>query len=652
MRFFIAIALVCLNIPLNAAVKLPKIFQSHMVLQRDKPVSIWGWAEAGEKIRVDFKGKSYSTVASPDGKWKTEIPAQPAGGPYTLTIQGQNTIVLEDVLMGDVWLCGGQSNMQWSLGQTGYTETDSSLLTANQIRLLTVIPGMDYQPAEDINTFGWLPLSMENLRNFSAVAYHFGKLLHKNLDVPIGLVSDNLGATTIETWMSNEALLKFPQFYDEMKTSALLNKSFNRLQHDFDLIKAGWEKEYLKNDPGITGKWFLPSTNYETWKPVTVAGNTWENEEDLKDFDGVVWFQTTFDADLSAVKDSFNLQLLQIDDFDIAWVNGVKTGETYGRHNHRNYKIPKNLLKEQGNNLVVRIFDHGGTGGFTTPAFWGNPVLHGKWRYKKTLNLQDMNLEIPALPNATPFSSPTVLYNANIAPLKSFEIKGVIWYQGESNADRAAEYSTLFRELINDWRKTWNNPQLPFYYVQLANYGEPDSEPGSPQYWAELREAQAGALSLKNAGMAVAIDLGEAGDIHPSRKEEVGYRLYLQAINKTYQQAEKADAPGLKEARFNKSRAILEFSAELPGADGKDIRGFQIAGADRKFYRAKARLQNGKLEVGSDKVKNPVAVRYAWSNNPGELDLFFENGLPLPPFRTDNWPLMTEGNTFKSGPRF
>ncbi len=651
MRTLILISLVFLSSAAGATVKLPALFQSRMVIQREKPVCLWGWADAKEKIRVDFKGESYFVETPESGQWKMEMPAQPAGGPYTLTVQGlNNTLVLEDVLIGDVWICGGQSNMQWTTAQTGYTETDSNLVANNMIRLLTVIPGMDYQPAEDIQTFGWQSLSAENIRHFSAVGYHFGKLVHQSEGVPVGLISNNLGATSAETWMSNETIAKFPQFREELKHGAFLNKSFRQLEDEFNRMKPDWEEQYLKNDKGIKEEWYRASTDYKKWSPITVAGNTWEEEDGLKDFDGVVWFQTSFDVDLSSVKDSFHLQLLQIDDFDRVWVNGVMIGETYGRHNHRNYKIPKSLLKETGNNLVVRVFDHGGIGGFTTASFWGNPILHGQWRYRKSLNLNEMNLAaLPVLPDTTPFSSPTVLFNANIAPIGLFKIKGIIWYQGESNADRAAEYAELFPELIKDWRKNWNDPDLPFYFVQLANYGEVNTDPNSVQAWAELREAQAGALSLKNTGMAVAIDLGEAGDIHPRRKEEVAYRLYLQALAKTYQQVQTADAPAPSKVIFRRG-AIIHFT-ENP-AEAKTIRGFQIAGEDRKFYWAEAQLRKGKVRVKSPHVKKPVAVRYAWSNNPGELALYFRNNLPLAPFRTDDWPLFTEGRTFSAGPRF
>ena len=657
MKIWIAIVTACyLILPLQtlADVRLPVIFQSNMVLQRGKPIQVWGWADPSEKIEVSLNGQSVSVVANKGGKWRSELPALEPGGPYNLIVRGKNTVTLNDVMIGDVWICGGQSNMQWNVSQTGYQETDSIFLRSADVRLFTVQVDTDYMPREDIKGGEWKKLNIDNINSFSAVAYHFGKFLYRGLNVPIGLISDNLGATAVETWMSNEALLEFPQFVPLVGPVAKEGKSFAQLQAEFEKTKSRWYKHYYKGT-GFDHEWFKPETSVAEWKPITVSGNTWEEVEDLRNYDGAVWFRTTFDLPEEFAGVNFPISLVQIDDYDIAWVNGHKIGETYGRHNHRNYTVPSGVLKKKGNVLVVRVFDTGGIGGFTTSAFWGNPILWGNWLYKKDETIDIRKVRKPNLPNATPFSSPAVLYNANIAPLTSLPIKGVIWYQGESNADRAYEYRELFPAMIKDWRKQWNQGDFPFLFVQLANYEAESPEPKQSN-WAELREAQAMTLSLVNTGMATAIDIGEANDIHPKNKLAVGTRLGLAAMKVAYGKDTIISGPTFKSMRLEQSRAIIAYENVGSGLVTKDkygyVRGFQMAGLDQKFYWAHASIQGTTVIVTCPHVKTPVAVRYAWDNNPGPLDLYNNEGLPAIPFRTDQWQGMTADKVFVDGPRF
>ena len=639
---------------IKADVKLPNIFQSNMVLQRDQPITVWGWAEPNESVTVMLNGRSVSVKTGKQGKWRSELPALKAGGPYELIIQGNDKVIINDVLIGDVWVCSGQSNMQWSVGQTGYEEADTTFINGADIRLFTVQIDMDYMPREDVKSSGWKKLSKEDIDAFSAVAYHFGSYLNRNLDIPIGLISDNLGATAVEAWMSNEALLQFPQFKTLIAPIVKEGKSFDQLEASFEKAKPQWYKHYLKGI-GIEQEWFRPETNLSDWKPITASGNTWEGEEDLRQYDGAVWFRTSFDLPENYNEKTYTISLLQIDDYDIAWVNGKKIGETYGRHNHRNYSVPLEFLKNKGNVLVVRIYDVGGIGGFTTSSFWGNPVLWGKWLYKKGEATEINEVKQPDLPNATPFSSPGVLYNANIAPLTSFPIKGVIWYQGESNVDRAYEYRDLFPAMINDWRKQWKQNDLPFLFVQLANY-EKELQMPKQNNWAELREAQAMALSLSNTGMATAIDVGEAEDIHPRNKLAVGKRLGLAAMKVAYNRDSISSGPTFKSMKVVANQVIIEYENTGTGLVSKDkygyVRGFQMAGADQRFYWAQAKIQGSYVVVTCPDVANPVAIRYAWENNPGILDLYNNEGLPAVPFRTDSWQGITAGAVFQDGPRF
>lgn len=651
----VTLGLGLLSTPSMADIKLPKIFESNMVLQRNKPVHVWGWADPGEAVAISFNNQIKTTKADKKGNWNINFSEMKAGGPYEMRISGDNQVVLSNLLVGDVWICGGQSNMQWRLDQTGFQEEDTSWLRKAPIRLFTVHTDMDYMPKEDLSGSGWKTLSRENINEFSAVAYHFGKFINNELDVPVGLISDNLGATAIETWMSNEALMEFPQFEKVIGEIVRNGKNFETLRKDFEKKKSKWyNKNYFKGK-GVEEKWYKPETDISDWKPIKVAGNTWEEEPDLKDHDGAVWFRTTFDLPEGYTQETFHLGLSQIDDYDIVWVNGEKVGETFGRHNHRNYTIPTEILRPEGNILVVRVFDKGGLGGFTTSAFWGSDIVRGDWKFTKGITIDSTKFPGVELPNATPFSSPSVLFNACIAPLTPLAIKGVIWYQGESNADRAYEYRELFPAMIRDWRKHFNQGDFPFLFVQLANYMEETDTPKNDS-WAELREAQSMALKLPNTGMATAIDIGEAMDIHPKNKAEVGRRLGLSALKVAYGKDVVFSGPTFRDMIIEDGKVKVNFTNTGVGLVSKDkygyIHGFQIAGSDKRFYWAKAYIEGESVVLKAEEVETPVAVRYAWSSNPGKLDLYNAEGLPAVPFRSDSWEGITKNKVFVEGPRF
>lgn len=635
---------------LHADVRLPGIFSSNMVLQRDVPVKIWGWADKREKIELLLGPDTYVVRADREGKWEITLKPMPAGGPHEIVILGDNDIYLNNILFGDVWICSGQSNMQWSLQQTAYEETDTQYIEAGHVRMFTVGIETDYMPQEEVADGEWKTLSRESIQSFSAVAYHFGKGLHKATDVPIGLISSNLGATSAETWMSNEALMEFEEFIPEVGPIVARGKSFAEMNADFETIRTEWEQRYYLKGPGIAEKWYKPDTDLSEWKAMAVPGFWEENEpEELAQHDGAVWFRTTFDLPEGFSDEKYLLALNQLDDYDIAWVNGVKVGETFGRHNFRNYYVDAKVLKPTGNVLVVRAFDIGGKGGFSTSAFWGNPLIWGPWTYRKGIAIDADIFPEVNLPNVSPFSSPGVLYNANIAPLTRLPIKGVIWYQGESNADRAYEYRKLFPALIRDWRQKWGQGDFPFLFVQLANHrAEPDVP--KPSTWAELREAQALALKLPNTGMAITIDIGEADDIHPRNKAEVGRRLCLSALKVAYGQDLVASGPLYASHRIEDNRFLISFESVGTGLTTPDkygyVRGFQVAGQNRVFHWAQAKIKEGTVIVSCDEVPEPVAVRYGWADNPGELDLRNSAGLPAAPFRTDDWQGITQDKTF------
>ncbi len=631
----------------KADVRISRVFGDNMVLQRDKPCAIWGWASKNENVSLQFNNQTYKGKPDADGKWKIMLPAQPAGGPFSITITGNNTITLNNVLFGDVWVCGGQSNMQFAVNSLAKKEEDSLRDNNSNIRLFTAGLASDYVPRDTLSSGEWKAASVETIQNFSAVAFFFGRYLQEKLNVPIGLISDNLGATAVETWMSPEAIHRFPQFNSYYSEYLAPGKSMKELTSAFEKMKPEWEKNYyFKNDPGLEQQWFKPETDTADWKEITVPGY-WEGNE-LSDFDGSVWMRRNFDLPANYQGNGFPINLGQVDDYAIAWVNGHKVGETYGNLNSSNYNAPDSILNPKNNVLVVRVFDAGGKGGMYN-MFW-NMELAGKWKYKQGLKIDASKFVKPKVPNANLFGSPSILYNGCIAPITQLAIKGFIWYQGESNAGRAEEYQQLFTAFIQDWRKQFKQADAPFLFVQLANFMGEASAPEQAD-WAELREAQNMALTLPNTGVAVAIDIGEAFDIHPKNKMDVGKRLGIAALKAAYNIDTVNLTPMYDHMQINGDSIIIYFKNTFDTLVTKDkygyVHGFAIAGKDSVFHWAKAYIKNNTVVVYCNEVKNPGAVRYAWSNNPGMLNLYNKEGLPASPFRTDNWPGKTTGKTFE-----
>ncbi len=635
----------------NCEVRVHKIFGDNMVLQRDTANKVWGWTDPGEEIVVSIGDKTLKVTASENGAWEVIAPPFQAGGPYNLTIQGgDNTITFKNVVFGEVWLCGGQSNMQFTLRMLGKDIASIDDINNPLIRQFRNELDVDYLPKHDLKGGYWVEASNETVPDFSATAYYFGKVLYDSLKVPIGLINTNLGATTIETWMSGNALKKFPQFEDLVNIISTRNKNFVQMNQDLAKFRETWDRDHYLVGPGFREEWYNANYDDSDWATMTVP-NFWEYEG--LDHDGAVWFRKEFDLPEGFAGDSLSIHLNQIDDYDITWVNGVKVGESFGNRNFRNYKVSSAVLKPEGNSLVVRVFDIGGLGGFHTAAFWGNPILVGEWKYRKGLEIDKVTFPKPDVPNGSIFSYPTLLFNGNIAPISNYSIKGAIWYQGESNVFRAEEYRTLLPTLVQDWRGHWGY-NFPFLVVQLANHHKELEEPGEST-WAELREAQYQSLGNVATHVAVTIDIGDADDIHPKNKEDVGYRLALGALKQCYEKELVSSSPTYRSMSIRGSEVTLEFANVGTGLKTNDkygyLSGFQIAGKDRKFYWAKARLEEGnRIVVSSHAVEMPTAVRYAWSDNPGKLNVYSKEGLPLAPFRTDDWQLSTEGQVYDDTP--
>jgi sialate O-acetylesterase len=644
----------------HATVRLPALVGSHMVLQRGRPVPVWGWAAPGEKVSVTFRGKTY-VASAPDasGRWQATLPATSAGGPYSITVKGENTINLTDVLVGDVWLASGQSNMQMPVksapgGYQPVQNADQEIAAANwpNIRFFTVNQTVAYRPQAEVAGSSWQVCSPATVAQLSAVAYFFGRDLYKKYQVPLGLLVSSWGGTPAEAWVSAEGLAAFPEFKTQVATFASKTTSLSDDQRAYEAkqrellhnIRA-YDKGYLPN--GQT--WASPAIDAHAWPTMSVPG-IWESMPGLTTYDGVVWFRKEITLPASLVGQPLTLSLGKIDDADSTYVNGVRVGATNGYGLARRYLVPAQVLRPGRNVLVVRVVDTGGGGGITgepaelTLSGAGQTLpLAGPWQYQVGLAPADQPIA-PAPGGAE--HAPTTLYNGMIAPLQPMTLAGVIWYQGESNADRAMQYRTLFPALIADWRRRWNQPNLPFLYVQLANYMAARPEP-TASAWAELREAQAMALRVPATGLATAIDIGEAGDIHPHNKQEVGRRLALVAEHVAYgDKTVVYSGPAYASMAVAGAAIRLKFTqvgTGLAAKKGAPLQGFAVAGADRKFHWATARVVGNAVEVQSKDVPQPVAVRYDWADNPSG-NLTNREGLPALPFRTDTWPGLTAGS--------
>lgn len=619
-----------------------------MVLQRNKPINIWGWAEANEKIAVYFKNQIKTIKADKSGKWMVTLSAETAGGPFQLTVKGKNTIVLNNILVGEVWVCSGQSNMEWTVRNSMNPDKEIQDARYPEIRQFLVQKSVSGKPEIDVKGGDWKPCTPENAGNFTAVGYFFARELYNELKVPIGLINASWGGTHSETWTSRKAFQESDEFKDLIASMPVLDlETLAKKRHEQQLKKIKDMKITLPaKDVNL---WKDRDYSSDDWKSMTLPG-LWE-DQGLKDVDGVVWFRkfvtiTGNDAEKEAL-----LKLAMIDDADDTFVNGVKVGHTKSYNEKREYTIPPGVLKAGSNVIAVRVEDTGGGGGIYGDAkdmllsthSKAAISLSGDWFFNIE-KLSEGNVSVG------PNSYPTLLFNAMINPILNFSIEGVIWYQGESNAGRAFQYRTAFPLMIQDWRNHWKQGDFPFYFVQLASFNSANGNSERGSNWAELREAQTMTLALHNTGMAVTTDIGEANDIHPRNKQDVGKRLASIALNQVYDKKNVFSGPVYKSMNVEGNKIRISFSSIGSGLMAKDkygyLKGFEIAGADQKFYFAKAWIEGNEVVVSSDKVVTPVAARFAWADNPEDANLFNIDGFPASPFRTDTWKGITEKSKF------
>ena len=655
-RFLLFIICLLMALTTKAIVKMPAVFSDNMVLQQKSNVSFWGTASPAKNVKIvtSWDQKVYETAVSSNGTWETKVTTPSYGGPFTIEVSDGTPLVLHNVMIGEVWICSGQSNMEMPLAGWGkILNYEQEIAAANypDIRLLQVNKVTSTQPLTDLSVAagGWISCSSQTVAEFSSVGYFFGATLYHDLKIPIGLINTSWGGTIAEAWTSGSMLKTMPDFSTAVVNIEKINDKGINSNSNYEQQLAVWRSGLVKADNGYqNGKARWTDVNFvdADWKSMEIPCS-WE-DKGLNNFDGVVWLRKTVSIPANWQNQELKLSLDMIDDDDITFFNGVEIGRTEGWNLDRTYTIPAKLVKSGKAVITVRVFDSGGGGGiYGDPAKInlslnaGNRIeLAGKWQYNIGFNLAQVPGQ-PIDPNNP--NRPTVLYNAMIHPIIPFTIRGAIWYQGESNDSRAYQYRELFPLMIKDWRKQWNL-DFPFYFVQLANYTKSAEQPEESN-WAELREAQLRTLHLENTGMAVTIDIGDEKDIHPKNKKEVGRRLALIAEAKTYNQNVVYSGPVYNTFVIEGNTIRIKFShtdGGLKTPDGAALKGFAIAGSDHKFRWAEATIDGNEIVVSCKEISDPIAVRYAWAKNP-VCNLYNGAGLPASPFRTDDWPGVTAG---------
>lgn len=626
-----------------ADVTLPRLLSDGAILQRDKPLTIWGWADEGEKVTVSFAGKEKSTQAV-DGKWQVTFPARKTGGPYELVVTGEkNQLKRSNILLGDLWLAAGQSNMELPLRRVKY-QYPGLIETTQQpnIREFNVPVAYAFKgPLSDYSQGNWKTATPENLENFSAVGFFFAQKLLAENKVPVGIITIPVGGSPAEAWVSESVLQKYPQYLEKLQPF----KDDAHVQATIAKDKANSDKWYADlgaADIGLKNNWAQEKLDTRAWKTLQVPG--FLKEQSIEFTNGAFWVRKTIELTQAQVAKKAVLWLGCIVDGDQVFVNGQSIGQTGYQYPPRIYAVSAGLLKAGKNTIAIRITSYSANAGFVKDKRYALMLgeskfgegysgdeeisLRGEWQYQIAAKARDMQ------PSTTLHYLPSSLFNAKLAPALPLKIKGVIWYQGESNVGRATEYQQLMTDLIGDWRKQFQQADLPFVYAQLANFLPAVSQPGESG-WAELREAQRKTLAVKNVAMAVAIDAGEWNDIHPLDKQKVGERLALGALKVAYgKRSLLASGPSLKKVKAKGNKVELVFADVGKGLQsvGGELKYIALAGVDKKFVWAKAEVKKDKLVVWADSIAEPKWVRYAWADNPEGANLYNSAGLPASPF--------------------
>lgn len=643
----------------NSELNLPAIFSDNMVLQQQKQVNLWGWSDPDTKITIEGSWGAMSTATTaPDSSWQTIIETPKFGGPYTITVKaGNNEKVINNVMIGEVWLCSGQSNMEmpmkgWSSAQVANSEKEIAAANYPNIRMFTVTKRIALEQVDDC-VGSWEITTPATAGDFSATGYYFGLKLYEELGIPVGLIHSSWGGTPAESWTNMDFLEKVPGFEDfgeKLEEGKASYKAFKAFLSGLKTISVG---DLPKTNPyenlDLSDSTFATlDADISSWQEMKVPG-LWEGSV-LPGFDGVVWLEKDFEYDGNG--SGLDLYLGPVDDMDVTYINGVKIGshEMEGVYSlPRTYKIPDGLLKQGTNRVAVKVIDTGGGGGIfgvEAPAILKGKdrlvELGGNWKYSPAAvfmngaiyvfgNGDQSYSSFKGSPMNFDQNSPTVLYNGMITPIVPYTIQGAIWYQGESNVGRGEQYQKLFPAMISCWRDVWNEGDFPFYFVQIAPY---DYGPNSNESVSEIRYAQFKTLELDNTGMAVTMDIGDPTNIHPADKKDVGDRLALWALSKTYGKDDVVcSGPLFKAASFDKNKVVMTFDYADNGLELKGNESyFEVAGANGKFYQAKAKVEGNTIVAWSSKVTEAREVRYGWCDD-CEPNLFNTEGLPASPFK-------------------
>lgn len=637
-KFLLSAAILLLSLAgkAYASLELPWLLSDDAVLQQNEPIPFWGTASANSPVAIEFAGEKQQVQSDAKGNWNTRFPSLKAGGPYQLSISsGNESITVNNILIGDIWVVSGQSNMEWPLRNTDGAEAEISSTSNEQIRHFKIPKSWAVSPAGKLAGGEWLPATPETLPEFSGVAWYFAKRIHAETEIPVGIINATWGGSNIESWMSSEALGTPPRVAIE-RIEKMIAESEARSGSVKKNLRR-WPTAVVEQVINANADWSAPNIDEADWSTIN-APDLWE-QQGYEGVDGVIWYRKSFTLNEAEAARELTLGLGRIDDNDTTWVNGTKVGGTNAYDVARTYHVPAKILKPGENQIAIRVEDTGGGGGiyssedllYLKSADGAKRSLAGEWKIKPdkvTISiLSDMN------------HTDTALYNKMLHPLFTVPIMGVLWYQGESNAntvEQAEKYRQQFQSLITDWRERWNSPDMPFYWVQLASFNSNrNTENASP--WAIVRESQTAALRLNNTGQAITIDVGNPKDIHPRDKKSVGDRLARIALNKTYGNKKvNFRGPVLESANREGNQLVLKFAVNRMlriSGKSKTVKGFEIAGADGKFKPVDGKLKNNTVILALSGRETPASLRYAWNDNPGEANLVGSDGLPATPFR-------------------
>ncbi len=627
-------------------IKLPVLVSDGMVLQRDIKIIIWGWASPGEKVQIKFNKKTVNTVTDSEGNWKVSLPPMKAGGPYTMEVKGTNTITINDILVGDVWFCSGQSNMVLNMERVKEKYPDD-IAAANfpEIRNFFIPTSSDVVSVhKDLPGGKWISASPENVLGFGAATFFFARSIYQEYKVPIGIINSSVGGTPIEAWISEEGLKEFPQLIskiEKLKDTAFLNRILRSARRSPETgPRPPVNSRSMDKGMSSPKPWYDLTYIPEGWHKFWLPGY-WD-DQGVKGLNGVVWFRKEVYVPASMTGKPAKLFMGRIVDADNVYINGVFSGSITYQYPPRRYDLPTGLLKPGKNLIVIRVTNNSGKGGFVPDKPYylvaGNDSidLRGDWLYKVGQVFRPFVFEPRKdTPTLSMQNEPTGLYNTMVAPAINYTLKGILWYQGEANTGKPKEYQQLLPALISDWRNKWQQGILPFLFVQLPNFMEVQYLPSESQ-WAELRFGQLKSLSVPNTAMTVTIELGEWNDIHPLEKKIVGERLALAAWKLGYGNEKIVYSGPIYKSSVKEADSIkIEFDhigSGLETKGGGDLNYFAIAGADRKFVWADARIYNNHVIVWSGEIKDPIYVRYAWADNPEGANLYNIEGLPASPF--------------------